>query len=101
MKSELKIDVTSGWNDIESPHGGVLRFPGPYPRKDPEADSQAMVDFLKKGLETLRNGTSRFCSDVEPDPAADVQLFEMFDIETGEYIFAWRVACRETETTGN
>jgi len=82
-------------------HGSVVRFPMPqWPADDPrsqtsaEAVAKAVDAAITNGMDGLRAGTAAFAHDVEPKPGAAVEAFNMIDLTTGDYVVAWRVACR-------
>ena len=97
-----KKEVTKSLADEENLwHGSVVCFPMPqWPADDPrsqtsaEAVAQALDAAITKGMDELSDGTAPFAHDVEPKPGAAVEAFNMIDLTTGDYVVAWRVACR-------
>jgi len=82
-------------------HGSVVRFPIPqWTADDPasqssaEAVAKALDAAITRGMDGLRDGTAPFARDVEPKPGAAVEAFNLIDLTTGDYVVAWRVACR-------
>lgn len=81
-------------------HGGIVKSSGPF--GDDEADkaraearSNAFVDSIERGIHALENGTSPFAPDDEIVPGAPVEVFDIFDVHTGEHLMIWRVQTRE------
>lgn len=73
------------------PHGGVLRMPMSTP---PEETAKAMRAILDRG-ERILSGEELIAADVEPIPGAKVEVFELWDADTDEYLFIWRIPCRQ------
>jgi hypothetical protein len=74
------------------PHGGQIRFPGPFPRDDGN-DVDQMLSAVESGMQALRDGTSPFAADL--DPVGEPEIVEYFDVFTGEYVVNWFVPCKE------
>lgn len=84
-------------------HGGIVRTSGPYP-KEADAGERLAKEFhesIAAGLSALENGTSPFVPDMEAVPGAAVEAFDIFDIQSGDHIMIWRVACRERSKHAN
>ena len=81
-------------------HGGVVRTAGPFPSVD-ETTAARFMASIDKGLKALENGSSPYARDVERVPRAAVETFDMFDIDTGEHLMIWRVACRDRKKHAN
>ena len=93
-------------------HGGVVRLHrGPYVNlehataeeiaeneKAVKAAGDAFDAALERGLAALEAGESEFVADVERIPNSPVEIFDIFDVETGEHLMVWRVGCRERRT---
>jgi hypothetical protein len=79
------------------PHGGVLRFKASSTSTHEEEAAIALQirTAIEEGLKALEEQTSPFTSDVEPVPGAELQYFDLFDVETGDHIVVWRIECRE------
>jgi hypothetical protein len=74
-------------------HGGIVRASFGPDDRDAKKHADAVVASIDRGLEALNNGCE-FAPDVEPVPGAAVEAFDIFDIETGDSVVAWRVPCR-------
>ena len=89
----------SDGGDTAMYHGGLVRRAGPYgdagSRSGMEAAAHALAASVQRGLLALENATSEFAPDVEAVPGASVEVFDIFDIDTGDHIVIWRVLTRE------
>ena len=86
--------------DVEGntlPHGGIVRVPGPFDKSHDEvrAVGNQLLQAIQRGMSTLAAGSSPFASDVAPAEGAEIETMDYFDIETGEHVICWRVACQE------
>jgi hypothetical protein len=72
---------------------------GPYNKPAIEAQAksaaEAFIKSIQQGIEALENGSSEFAPDAEPVPGAPVEVFDIFDVSTGEHLMIWRVATRD------
>ena len=57
-------------------------------RPDIRNAAEQVREAVIKGMKTLKE-------DVEIVPGSQVQMFDLFDIENGDHVMIWRVACRE------
>ncbi len=78
-------------------HGGVLRLRSPF--NSPETEDIAAADRVAgevaSHITALREGRPPHMAPfVEVDPGAEVEQFPFVDADTGEYVIAWRIACR-------
>jgi hypothetical protein len=73
-------------------HGGVLRL-GTSVTSDETA--QRLEQAIDRGVAALDAGSGAYVADVEPEPGGTVEVFCTHDVETGDLILLWRVACRE------
>jgi hypothetical protein len=81
------------------PHGGIVRAQiGDAAAA--ETHAKALTDSIHRGLEALENG-GECVPDVEPVPGASIEVFDIFDVESGDHIAVWRVACRERAKHAN
>lgn len=70
-------------------HGGIFRL-------SPDDDAVAtLAHHLDVGMVALEAGTGVQVADIEPVPGAPVDVFRTFDVDTGDLIVLWRVACRQ------
>jgi hypothetical protein len=89
----MKIRNRKTVSESKTLHGGMIRFPGPYPR-NAEADAETIRDTIEEGVTALENQTSRFAADVEPAEGAKVYVFDFVDVATGDSVVVWRIECR-------
>jgi hypothetical protein len=82
--------------DATFPYGGMVRTSGAYPKSDEEVerDWQRFESSIRQGLANLAAGAPPVAVDCEVVPGAEVEMFDYFDIESGEHVMAWRVPCR-------
>ena len=77
------------------PHGGQVRFSGPYGGVEQDIDAQAkeIQAAVSEGLQQLHMGESQFAPDAEP--VGEPQYCEYFDVKTGDYVVNWFVWCKQ------
>lgn len=78
------------------PYGGMVRTSGEYPKTDAQAeeDWDRFEASIRKGLADLANAAPPIAVDCEVVPGAEVEMFDYFDVQSGEHVMAWRVPCR-------
>lgn len=73
-------------------HGGVLRSPSSATGDEARLELEAAV---ARGLAALDAGSAAHSADIEREPSASVEVHQAHDVETGDLILLWRVACRQ------
>ena len=73
-------------------HGAVLRSP---PSATSDEATRQLEQSIAQGLAALDAGTGAHVADIEPEATASVEVFRTHDVETGDLIVLWRVACRQ------
>ena len=81
--------------ELPTHHGGAVRIKGGFNQGPAEVRSlaQGFVSNVIGGLTLLESGQSQ-TPDARPVTAAPIEVFQYFDGSTGEWVIAWRVACR-------
>lgn len=88
--------------DTAMHHGGVVRTDFPDASEESaKAGAEAFTEAIRRGMDALENGTSEYAPDVEPVPGAPVEVFDIFDVHTGEHLMVWRVETRERSAHAN
>ena len=82
--------------DLTFPYGGMVRTSGEYPKTDQQAeqDWERFEASIRQSLTDLATGTPRVAIDCEVVPGAEVEMFDYFDVQSGEHVMVWRVPCR-------
>jgi hypothetical protein len=79
------------------PHGGSVRFQGPFPRPWQDSDRAIVSAAIEADVRALRAGTCIHAADVEP--AGEPRIVEYFDGDRDEYVVAWVIPCQKRRAT--
>jgi hypothetical protein len=85
-------DRTIQFDESPGLHYGAVFVSGPD--ETAEGAARELERQIEVGLAALAAGIGDHVAHIEPDPAAPVEVFRTYDIEAGNLIVVWRVACR-------